>query len=165
MSVTKSEFVDDLYQKLYTIGSKTGQEWYRLSVIACLRHNGKCEYCGLDLLSSRQVADHLWHIDHLLPQSLYGELANLLDHPENMVLSCEACNLGKSDWDPNGDPIVYSRSGSLTVEQRGKLLSRAKEYVRERNSLRDEVFRKQIEVLMAIIDAGGLSSGQRNTNF
>jgi 5-methylcytosine-specific restriction endonuclease McrA len=152
MSVTKSESVDDLYAKLFKIGSKTGQEWYRRSVIACLRHKGQCEYCGFDLLSSRQVADHLWHIDHLLPQSLYGELADLLDHPENMVLSCKACNLSKSGWDPNRDPIVYSRSGSLTVGQRGELLSRAKKYVRECNSLRDDVFRKQIEVLMPFID-------------
>jgi hypothetical protein len=62
------------------------------------------------------------------------------------------CNLSKSDWDPNRDPIVYSRSGSLTVEQRGELLSRAKKYVRGRNSSRDEVFRKQIEVLMPFVD-------------
>jgi hypothetical protein len=76
MSVTQSEIVDDLYQKLYAIGIKTRQEWYRLSVIAFLRHKGQCEYCGFDLFSSRQAADHLWHIDHLLPQSLCGELAN-----------------------------------------------------------------------------------------
>src|SRR6185437_4963984 len=96
-----------------------GREWYRDSVLVCIRHNGRCEYCGFDLLSRQGICYHFWCIDHLLPQSKYPELA---DHPENKVLSCKACNSVKSDHDPNAFIPIYSGNGEMRSDQRERFL-------------------------------------------
>ena len=121
-----------------------GREWYRDSIIVCLRHGGKCEYCGYDLLSSQAICYHFWCIDHLLPQVDYPELK---DHLENKVLSCRSCNSIKSDWDPNDGHVIHYCKGVLTVEQRGELLKRAKEYVKGKNTRLAEKFGEELALL------------------
>lgn len=116
--------------------------------MVCLRHNGKCTYCGFDLLSSQAICYHFWCIDHLLPQVRYRELE---DHPENKVLSCPRCNSVKSDYDPNAGSLIYSGNGQLTAEQREELLDKAREYVRQKNTQLNESFCKELELLKPFI--------------
>lgn len=52
------------------------------------RQKGKCFYCGSKLDDSR-------HIDHVIPIALGGT-----NHPENIVLACQACNLAKNAKHP-----------------------------------------------------------------
>jgi CRISPR/Cas system Type II protein with McrA/HNH and RuvC-like nuclease domain len=121
-----------------------GREWYRDSVLVCIRHNGRCEYCGFDLLSNQGICYHFWCIDHLLPQSRYQELT---DHPENKVLACTACNSVKSDYDPNAAVPIYSRNGELTPDQRERFLECAKQYVETRNAQLEANFAKETALL------------------
>jgi 5-methylcytosine-specific restriction endonuclease McrA len=52
------------------------------------RQKGKCFYCGAKLDGSR-------HIDHVVPIALGGT-----NHPENIVLACQDCNLAKNAKHP-----------------------------------------------------------------
>jgi 5-methylcytosine-specific restriction endonuclease McrA len=54
---------------------------------AVLRRDGfRCVYCGAD------ASEKKLHIDHVMPKSLGGS-----DDIENLVASCDECNLGKSN--------------------------------------------------------------------
>jgi hypothetical protein len=56
--------------------------------LAVARAGGACEYCRL-LQAATGV---LFHIEHVLPQSLGGETVL-----SNLALSCPGCNLAKGD--------------------------------------------------------------------
>jgi hypothetical protein len=59
--------------------------------------NYTCTYCGRRNYSSRVGPDNRpWHLDHAIPLARGGE-----DAPENLVLSCEMCNLRKHDQMPD----------------------------------------------------------------
>lgn len=52
-----------------------------------LKRDGfRCRYCGVTSL------DSMLHVDHVIPRSEGGT-----DDPENLVTSCQDCNLGKSN--------------------------------------------------------------------
>ncbi|HEX9060678.1 MAG TPA: HNH endonuclease signature motif containing protein [Clostridia bacterium] len=77
---------DDLLRKLNMLVND--HRFNEGTARAYLESNGKCVYCGVDLLkdiSTFYSAD----IDHLLPKSKYPELESNID---NWVLSCRACN-------------------------------------------------------------------------
>jgi 5-methylcytosine-specific restriction endonuclease McrA len=136
--------VAELQMKLKAIG----REWNRDSLFVCLRHKGKCEYCGFDLLSSQGVCYHFWCIDHLLPQALYPELA---DHIENKILACRSCNSIKADWDPSEGTSIYFRDGHLTSDPRRVFLNRAKEYVRVQRERLERAFDEELKLLKPFI--------------
>ena len=136
------KIADELRAKLRA----RGREWWRDSIVLCLWHNGKCEYCGFDLLSSQGICYHLWCVDHLLPQTHYPALAECI---ENKVLACRACNSAKSDYDPDTEKSIYTGNGRLTMEQRELLLKAAKEYVQPTRAWLEEGFRQEIELLKA----------------
>jgi CRISPR/Cas system Type II protein with McrA/HNH and RuvC-like nuclease domain len=48
--------------------------------IVFAKYNGKCAYCGTELLKS-------WHVDHIVPKSSRGT-----DNIENLNPSCRDCN-------------------------------------------------------------------------
>ena len=75
------------------------------------RDQFKCQYCG------RSATEVILHIDHIKPVSKGGD-NNIL----NLVTSCAACNLGKSDR-------VLSDSSVLTKQQ--KQLEEAQERVNQ----------------------------------
>jgi len=52
------------------------------------RDNFTCQYCG----KNPNEDDIKLHIDHIIPKSKGGK-----DIAENLIVSCEECNLGKSD--------------------------------------------------------------------
>jgi 5-methylcytosine-specific restriction endonuclease McrA len=60
------------------------------------RANWHCEYCGVDLLESLNLA-YTKHLEHLVPWSKGG----LTDY-ENLVGSCFVCNAEKLCYVPTG---------------------------------------------------------------
>ena len=121
-----------------------GRPWGRDSVALCLWHNGKCEYCGFDLLSSQGICYYFWCKNHLLPHVKYPELTKCI---ENKVLACTACTSVKGEYDPDTQKSIYTGNGRLTMEQRELLLKAAKEYVQQERARLEESFRQEIEVL------------------
>lgn len=59
-----------------------------------LQAEGRCEYCGADLLSTPGLYFHGAHIDHIVPGG--GEDLH------NKALSCVVCNIIKRSYKPNG---------------------------------------------------------------
>jgi DNA-binding CsgD family transcriptional regulator len=62
------------------------------------RDGARCFYCGSDL--SQTERDQI-HIDHFIPVARGGG-----DDPLNLVVSCSACNLSKSDHLPTSRQIA-----------------------------------------------------------
>ena len=83
-----------------------------------VRRNGRCVYCGADVLHDRLgYATLQW--DHLLPKAHYRELKH---DPNNIVLACQLCNSLKWDYDPsNGtgtaDMLQNDKFRSQWIEQ------------------------------------------------
>jgi hypothetical protein len=50
------------------------------------KFNFTCQYCG------RKAPEVVFHIDHVFPKSKGGS-----DAEENLVLSCDECNIGKGN--------------------------------------------------------------------
>jgi len=59
---------------------------YKMRFQILKRDNFTCQYCG------RTAPDVLLHVDHIIPASMGGESV-----PQNLITSCQACNLGKGD--------------------------------------------------------------------
>ena len=70
--------------------------------IACafVKWDGRCAYCGEDLLASRSGYSGAC-IDHLVPSSLMQQsnCPDWADKPENIVLCCSSCNSMKHTMD------------------------------------------------------------------
>lgn len=60
-----------------------------------------CQYCG------RSAPDVVLHVDHLQPVSLGGT-----NHPYNLLASCEACNISKSDT-PLPESLLYRHQEAI----------------------------------------------------
>ena len=50
----------------------------------------RCFYCGVVGAEDLGPDGRFWHVDHVYPISRGGD-----DKPDNHVLSCASCNLGK----------------------------------------------------------------------
>ena len=82
--------IEEIAQQLEDL-QVLGQQWS----IVYARTGGRCEYCHRDLIADR-FGYACAQIDHLLPQSLYPEVA---DNPLNWVLACHLCNSSKGVHD------------------------------------------------------------------
>ena len=69
--------------------------WARPIAVAFAWAGGRCEYCGCGLLHDR-LGYAAGELDHLLPKKLYPDL---IDCPDNWVLSCHLCNNIKATLD------------------------------------------------------------------
>ena len=78
------------------IGSLVQCGWHKHTATAFARAGGRCEYCGRDLLHDR-LGYAVGEMDHLLPRAQHPQL---VDCPDNWILSCRLCNSVKRDWDP-----------------------------------------------------------------
>jgi hypothetical protein len=87
-----------------------------------------CAYCDTPLMSAEPRSFRNGTVDHLLPKSHYGQLA---EEQSNGVPCCYRCNAVKGSWDPNKLDPVYSQDDGdhLTEAQREKLKKRARDYV------------------------------------
>ena len=89
------------------------------TAVAYIREKGRCDYCGVDLVSSH-AAYYAGMIDHLLPQAKYPQFT---EDEDNYVLACAACNSVKKVWDPLGageDPV------DMLKNHRDKLVERVR---------------------------------------
>lgn len=92
-----------------------------------LRDRCVCVYCGFvgrDKLSWRQL-----EIDHLIPRTKGGT-----DTPDNKVVSCKACNLLKSSFDPRTSSVSFP----LSPADRSSLITNVQKYLQSKRSLSDE---------------------------
>lgn len=118
-------------------------KWYLNSILLCLRYDGKCAYCGLDLLSSQGICYQLWCLDHLLPQVHYPEL---IDHPENHILACRSCNGIKADFDADPSSRVYLRSNEFSAQHAEQLFQIAKAHVNVEKARLEAAFKEELEL-------------------
>jgi len=89
-----------------------------------LKRDGfRCRYCGISSLSA------LLHVDHVIPRAEGGT-----DDPANLIASCAACNLGKSDvqLDESRIPRVSTEDIREQTEQVREYLDAARELEQER---------------------------------
>lgn len=71
--------------------------------------DGKCHYCKTPI----QI-DGYWHVDHKMPRALGGD-----DDASNLVASCVACNLKKSDrTDTEFEALMRTASRIETLQMR-----------------------------------------------
>lgn len=70
-------------------------DFHPLTAKIYVKYNGKCAYCGLDLLETT-VKYHSGTIDRLLPKSKYPELEW---EESNLALSCFSCSNLKGEYD------------------------------------------------------------------
>ena|GEM_PF-4665730 len=100
--------------------------WTKEKIITYLRANGRCEYCGADVLSSCEA---FWGSDwdHILPKHHGGEKD---DFDANIAVACRRCNTLKGRDLPSGvkaDELLKTRRQDrinvfkpLVLEQRRK---------------------------------------------
>lgn len=105
--------------------------WYPIAV-AAVKANGKCEYCGEDLLDSRAGYSSM-ETDHLLPRTKYSEYA---ENEMNWGLACRSCNSMKRDYDPLEGEVLAAEQ--MLREQRLELIYRVKKYLHDRVSAREK---------------------------
>ena len=91
---------------------------------AFIRDDGRCVYCGKELLKKFGPSCEACG-DHLLPRSLYPDLAQ---HVDNLVPACMGCNRMKHDYDASegkGMKIV------ITERVRQKFIRKSREVIRK----------------------------------
>jgi len=101
MSTDKAEKIGLLMTR-YGFNHVTANAW--------VESNGKCVYCGANMIESLLT----WlsaEIDHILPKSTYPDLEW---EPLNCVLCCRGCNCAKLKFDPVG--LIKSLEVSCPIE-------------------------------------------------
>jgi HNH endonuclease len=131
-----------------------------------LRDEGKCRYCGFDLLRSYEFAYYFYQYDHLLPKEA-DKYPELMREEWNLVLACRACNELKHSFDPNRDPVpgenkpapIYTPEHKVLSEaERAELISRARAYLEKQRKLKLRRFEKDKELLLAAMRSSGAST-------
>ena len=109
------------------------------TAVAYVHARGRCEYCGCDLIMSRQ-GYAIAEIDHLLPKSEFQSLSDEL----NFVLSCRPCNGVKRDRSVlNPDETAEE----MLREHRSELIERVREDIAEQMKQYNKNWRRVTEVL------------------
>ena len=133
--------MDDMKAKIKELEKK---DWPEISAAAWVRTDGRCAYCGADILENVTTYS-AGETEHILPKSKYENR-----HWEilNTTLACKRCNNAKGTWDPNeDDPIVTDENEKITKEQHEALIGRVKNCIKEKIATTNEEF----EMAKAII--------------
>ncbi len=96
-----------------------------------LRDNGRCVYCGLDLICDTERLLSA-EIDHLVPQEVFRNAATpgytkTGNYRTNLVLCCGPCNDAKGNW-PLSLPNEAERSAILSLGTRKEFFEKARSY-------------------------------------
>jgi 5-methylcytosine-specific restriction endonuclease McrA len=83
-------------------------EWLKLRYTVLQKYGARCQCCGASAADGVRI-----HVDHILPRSKFPRL-ELVE--SNLQVLCEACNLGKGNYD-----FTDWRRDNLTAEQRQHL--------------------------------------------
>lgn len=91
-----------------------------------VEYNGKCAYCGLDLLETT-VKYHSGVIDRVLPKTIYPELEW---DENNLALSCFTCSDLKGDY----DVLESNKNNTMGIlqEYKGILIDKIKRELSKR---------------------------------
>lgn len=95
-----------------------------------LREEGRCIYCGLDLISNTELLLSAG-LDHLVPQEAFRSALDAGytktgDYRTNLVFCCRPCNDAKGNW-----PLCLlpeEAKNILTLNTRDAYLAKAKTY-------------------------------------
>ncbi len=121
---------------------KTKLKFHESIATAFVVGNGRCEYCGQDLLRDRQEYASAT-LDHLLPKEKYDK--SIAENPNNWVLSCSCCNSAKGRYDvlkTNED------ANEMLNNNRDDLIVRARKYISEKMLEYDREWISAIEILL-----------------
>ncbi|HEX3045275.1 MAG TPA: HNH endonuclease signature motif containing protein [Bacillota bacterium] len=103
---------------------------------AYLRYDGRCAYCGVDLLKD-PLSYAAGTIDHLLPRTKYPDY---IEHMDNYTLCCTSCNSIKGAMDvllPEEDP----KSMLEDDEKKKKLIERVQAEIQAQREKNEEIRR------------------------
>ncbi len=80
------------------------------------RDDGKCHWCGVQLIRENPAHPHFFHVDHVVAVRDGGGVEE-----DNLVAACQACNMkrarhGNGTSDNNPPPIPTARVGSVRQE-------------------------------------------------
>lgn len=95
--------------------------WAKEIAVAFVRASGRCEYCGCDLLHDR-LGFAVMELDHLVPR----RFKDLIDCPDNWVLSCRLCNGIKRTFNPASG---YKVTAKLVRDDRDWLITEARKHI------------------------------------
>ena len=127
---------EPVLQQIFTIGTR----------IWC-RANFRCEYCGFDFLRD-PWAFAAARGDHILPQTIYPNLAQDLN---NLANACCLCNGLKRDWDPtlnDNECANFFGLPALPVELRNRLIWRCQAHL---YPMREHRQQQNIEPVLRIL--------------
>ncbi len=96
--------------------------WYEGIAHALVDADGKCVYCGENLLVTRLGYSSIV-MDHLLPTAIYPAFEKNI---ENHVLSCASCNWMKSKY----DPLFNGESDEDMLQKRDILIERCRNHLK-----------------------------------
>ena len=82
------EYFEKLKNGIVEYTDGTSGNYYRLRFEVLKRDNFTCQYCGKNVIDDKIKI----HIDHIHPESKGGKF-----EIDNLITSCEECNLGKLD--------------------------------------------------------------------
>ena len=111
--------------------------WWEITASSWVESEGRCVYCGLDLLDNLAVGTCA-PTDHLLPKA-NPKYKHLEQHRANCVLSCPRCHSFKGQWDPLTVFKTTLAPDQVIHDQRPQLIERIREYLAERRIKNDQV--------------------------
>lgn len=121
--------------------SLVGEKWDPATLDLAIETRFKCQYCGLDFLSSVNAYDSI-EVEHIIPKNPGGE------EPENKTLVCRTCNKMKRRWNP--------AAHGADAHDRQSLLAVAEQYVKEKREKKaQEIERVRNLVRQLQIDTEG----------
>jgi hypothetical protein len=124
---------------------RTGGYWSTFPedvLMTWLLYNGKCVYCGDDLVTAKKMIGGEATADHLLPKSKYPHFdfagGRIKGTYLNAVPSCSGCNCLKGSFDPNLDSFDLSRVDLLNHEMHLALIERSRDHINQKQRSRIE---------------------------
>lgn len=109
------------------------------------RDGFKCQYCGA------HPPEAILHVDHIKPVADGGG-----NESENLITSCSACNLGKSDKSLSDIPPSLKQMAEETAEREEQILGYQAIMESKRNRIEEEMWR-----VAYALDPRTLESGMR----
>ena len=123
------------------------RDWSDEALAVWLKTKCRCAYCDRALLDDRGLAYYFSTIDHILPISKYGWLAEKI---WNKVLSCRSCNLIKRDFNPVVDSYNFESSPEPSVEKVNEWIRVSRKHCESIRTSKETSFKKVRDLLVQL---------------